>query len=114
MELMPQAAWGLHTNWLSCFLIDEARLGCGPDEIIRALAARDIEARPIWKPMHRQKLYADARVYGGSVAEDLFARGICLPSSSFLDEALQGRVIDAVLTAVAERRHRQRAAGGAS
>jgi pyridoxal phosphate-dependent aminotransferase EpsN len=114
IELMPQAPWGLHTNWLSCFLIDEARLGCGRDEIIEALAARDIESRPIWKPLHTQKLYADARVYGGSVAEDLFERGICLPSSSFLDDALQGRVIDAVLTAVAARRQRPRAAGGES
>jgi hypothetical protein len=53
-------------------------------------------------------------VYGGKVAEDLFARGLCLPSSSFLDEATQGRVIDAVLSAVAEHRPRVHAVGGES
>jgi len=114
MDFMPQAPWGLHTNWLSCFLVDEVRIGCSRDHIIQSLAARDIEARPIWKPMHKQRLYATARVYGGSVAEDLFERGICLPSSSFLDEETQGRVIDAVLSAVARGRPRARAAGGES
>ena len=105
LELMPQADWGLHTNWLSCFLLDEAKLGCARDNLIDALASHDIEARPLWKPMHLQSLYANAKRFGGSVAEDLFARGVCLPSSSFLDEATQGRVIQAVRDAVLAIRH---------
>jgi pyridoxal phosphate-dependent aminotransferase EpsN len=96
---MPQASWGLHTNWLSCFLIDEGALGIGRDDIIRALAAEDIEARPVWKPMHLQPLFASAARYGGAVAEDLFQRGICLPSSSSLTEQDQRRVIDIVRVA---------------
>jgi pyridoxal phosphate-dependent aminotransferase EpsN len=100
LELMPQAPWGLHTNWLSCFLVDEERLRCDRDFILNALNAGDIDARPLWKPLHLQKLYAGAERFGGAVAEDLFRRGICLPSSSNLSEPQQQRVIDAVLGAV--------------
>jgi pyridoxal phosphate-dependent aminotransferase EpsN len=84
ISLMPQAPYGLHTNWLSCFLIDEKRFGCSRNELIRALDGAGVESRPVWKPMHLQSLYAACACYGGEVAEDLFRRGICLPSSSSL------------------------------
>jgi pyridoxal phosphate-dependent aminotransferase EpsN len=64
-----------------------------------ALEAADIESRPLWKPMHLQPLYASAERFGGAVAEDLFARGICLPSSSSLTPAEQNRVIEVVRAA---------------
>jgi pyridoxal phosphate-dependent aminotransferase EpsN len=96
LELMPQADWGLHTHWLSVFLVDEARLGVGRDALVHGLAAEDIEARPVWKPMHTQALYASAERFGGAVAEDLYARGICLPSSSNLRPDDQARVVEAV------------------
>jgi pyridoxal phosphate-dependent aminotransferase EpsN len=97
--LMPQASYGLHTNWLSCFLVDEERFGCSRDQLIHALDAANIESRPVWKPMHRQPLYSAAERYGGEVAEDLFRCGICLPSSSSLSEAEQLCVINEVRTA---------------
>src|SRR6185369_4329004 len=90
---MPQAGWGLHTNWLSCFLIDEEVFGCSRDVLIDALERAGIESRPVWKPMHLQPLYRTARCYGGAVSEDLFRRGICLPSSSSLSAAEQSCVI---------------------
>lgn len=93
LDLMPQAPWGLHTNWLSVFTIDEARLGVGRDALIAALAEEDVEARPAWKPMHLQPLFAGAERFGGAVAEEIFARGLCLPSSSFLTEEDLDRVI---------------------
>lgn len=93
IELMPQAAHGLHTNWLSVFLIDPARFGADRDAIIDALAAENIESRPVWKPMHLQPLYASAERLGGDVAEDVFRRGLCLPSSSSLPEEDQARII---------------------
>jgi len=93
IQLMPQADYGLHTNWLSCFLIDEKSFGIDRDELIRTLDNANIESRPIWKPMHLQKLYQRAECFGGSVAEDLFRRGICLPSSSSLSEEDQHRII---------------------
>jgi len=96
IELMPQAEYGLHINWLSCFLIDEDAFGATRDELIAALDGANIEARPVWKPMHLQPLYRDADCFGGSVAEALFARGICLPSSSSLTESDQQRVVGVV------------------
>ncbi len=96
LERMPQAPWGRHTNWLSVFLVDRERLGVSRDALIEALAREDIESRPVWKPMHLQRLYADAPMVGGAVAEDLFARGLCLPSGSSLTEADQRRVIDVI------------------
>lgn len=110
LELMPQAPWGLHTNWLSCFLVEAKLLGCNRDYLIDALAKVEIEARPVWKPMHMQSLYRQSDCYGGKVAEELFAQGICLPSSSFLDESLQNRVIDAVRDAVVLARRSRRTA----
>jgi pyridoxal phosphate-dependent aminotransferase EpsN len=100
LELMPQAPWGLHTNWLSCFLVDERRLGASRDALVDALAADDIEARPVWKPMHTQPLFRDAERFGGAVAESLFERGICLPSSTFLEERDLQRVAHSIRRAV--------------
>jgi len=99
VSLMPQATYGLHTNWLSCFLIDEEEFGCSRDELIRSLDAANIESRPVWKPMHLQLLYAGCECYGGEVAEDLFRRGICLPSSSSLSLEDQLYVINQVRSA---------------
>lgn len=100
MSLMPQAPWGLHTNWLSVFLVDSEATR---NATMEALAAQNIEARPVWKPMHLQPVFADCPRYGGEVAEDLFTRGICLPSSSSLSVEDQQRVIDVVSRVVASR-----------
>lgn len=99
MEFMPQSPHGMHTNWLSCFLVNEAEFGVSRDELIRALDSVGIESRPVWKPMHMQPLYREAASFGGEVAEDLFRRGICLPSSSSLSVDDQERVIQAVKNA---------------
>jgi pyridoxal phosphate-dependent aminotransferase EpsN len=96
LELMPQAPYGLHTNWLSCFLIDQARFGLSSAALIRFLEAANVEARPVWRPMHTQPLYQGYECIGGAVAEDLNRRGICLPSSSRLTEEEQQFVIDRV------------------
>ncbi len=107
MTFMPQADWGLHTNWLSCFTVQASPAGPTRDELLAALAAEDIEARPLWKPMHLQPLYASAERYGGCVAEDLFARGLCLPSGSNLSESDQDRVIGIVRRAFRARSARE-------
>ena len=96
IALMPQASYGLHTNWLSCFLIDEKAFGASRDAIIEVLGKNDIEARPVWKPMHLQPFYRDCERYGGAVGADLFHRGICLPSSSSLTTSEQDLVIERV------------------
>jgi pyridoxal phosphate-dependent aminotransferase EpsN len=100
----------LHTRWLSCFLVDERRFGLSAGDLIRALEAANIEARPVWRPMHTQPLYRGCECVGGAVAEDLNRRGICLPSSSCLSEAEQAFVIEQVraahFRAAASRRDR--------
>jgi pyridoxal phosphate-dependent aminotransferase EpsN len=86
-----------HNRWLSCFLIDEEKFGTDVAGLIRRLAAKDIEARPVWKPMHTQPLYRGCEVIGGGVAEDLNRRGVCLPSSSSLSEDEQARVVGEIV-----------------
>ena len=54
------------------------------DAVAARLAAANIEARPVWKPLHLQPAFRKCRVYGGDVAEDLFNRGLCLPSGAGL------------------------------
>jgi pyridoxal phosphate-dependent aminotransferase EpsN len=93
IEPMPEPPWGVHTSWLSCFLIDQAQFGASRDNVLDALAAQDIEARPVWKPMHMQPLWVGAERLGGSIAEELFEMGICLPSSSSMTLAEQERVM---------------------
>ena len=65
-------------------------------ELIKYLDATNIESRPVWKPMHTQKLYENYECIGGAVAEDLNDRGICLPSSSSLTVEDQQFVIDRI------------------
>jgi pyridoxal phosphate-dependent aminotransferase EpsN len=109
ITLMPQAPYGLHTNWLSCFLVDPRGFGATRDDILSALHARDIEARPLWKPMHLQPLYEGCARYGGEVAEGLYQRGVCLPSSSSLPPDVQDVVIETVRS-VSRRQSRSRGA----
>lgn len=96
LEPMPEAPFGLHTRWLSCFLVDGERLGASRDELIQALAAGNAEGRPVWKPMHLQPLYERCDRYGGEVGADLYRRGLCLPSSSSLTCDEQDVVVDLV------------------
>ena len=101
IEPMPEAQHCFSTKWLSCFLIDEAKFGCSRDELIQRLDDSAIETRPVWKPMHLQRLFETCESIGGAVAEDLFRRGICLPSSSNLSIEDRQRVVDGVRSAVA-------------
>lgn len=96
IEFMPEAPWGRHTRWLTCLTIDPERFGADREAIRGALEAENIESRPVWKPMHLQPVFQGYEVVGGEVAEDLFNRGLCLPSGSNLTEAELQRVVDVV------------------
>jgi dTDP-4-amino-4,6-dideoxygalactose transaminase len=96
IDFMPEAAFGKATRWLTCLTIDPDVFGCDRERIRMALAAEQIEARPVWKPLHLQPVFAECESVGGKVAEDLFARGLCLPSGSNLTEAELNRVIKAI------------------
>jgi len=79
---MPEAATGKANRWLTVLLVDAGAFGAGPEDIRRALEAENVESRPVWKPMHAQPVFAGCRMFGGKVSEDLFARGLCLPSGT--------------------------------
>jgi dTDP-4-amino-4,6-dideoxygalactose transaminase len=97
IELMPLASYGEANYWLTCITIDPKRFGATCEDVRLALANHNIEARPIWKPLHLQPVFAHCRVRGGSVAETLFACGLCLPSGSSLTGADLDRVCAIVL-----------------
>jgi pyridoxal phosphate-dependent aminotransferase EpsN len=96
VKFMPEIAGGRSTRWLTCLKIDPALSGVGRDAVLAALAADNIEARPLWKPLHRQPLYRTAPVFGGAVSDRLFAHGLCLPSGSAMSEDDLQRVVRAV------------------
>ncbi len=70
--------------WLTAVVVDSDRSGWSAGELRSALDAADIESRPLWKPMHRQPVFAGARTYLDGSADRLFARGLTLPSGSAL------------------------------
>ena len=96
VAFMPEAPYGRCTRWLTCLTIDPTPFGATREEVRLALEAENIEARPIWKPMHLQPVFASCRGVGGAVAERIFERGLCLPSGSNLNPADRDRVIGIV------------------
>lgn len=107
IEFMPEAPWGRHTRWLTTLTIDPERFGADREAVRHALEAENIDARPVWKPMHRQPIFREFDVIGGNVADDLFQRGLCLPSGSNLSEVDLERVVS-VVTEVHRSSHRTR------
>ncbi len=99
--LRPQEepADSLHTRWLTCYAVDEREFGMSATDLIRFLDAANIEARPVWRPMHTQPICQKYERVGGGVAEDLNRRGICLPSSSSMGAEEQSFIIDRILDA---------------
>ena len=101
---MPEASFGRATRWLSVCLLDPAATGLTPAAFIRRLADEKIEARHVWKPLHLQPLFQNCAYFshtpGASVADQLFARGVCLPSGSNLTRGQQERIIRAVRTTI--------------
>ncbi|MBR8834763.1 MAG: aminotransferase class I/II-fold pyridoxal phosphate-dependent enzyme [Stigonema ocellatum SAG 48.90 = DSM 106950] len=96
VEFMPEATFGRATRWLTCLTIDPEAFGADREQIRVALAEQQIEARPVWKPLHLQPVFAECECIGGAVAEDLFAHGLCLPSGSNLTIEDLERVIGAI------------------
>ena len=95
---MPEAPGTMSTFWLTCATLDGDR-----DRILDHLAAQDIEARPVWKPMHLQPIFRDCTCYGGKVAERIFAHGLCLPSGSSLTSSDLDRIVGVIRRTCAHR-----------
>jgi dTDP-4-amino-4,6-dideoxygalactose transaminase len=96
VSFQNEAPWGTHTRWLTVLYLDPVAAVTSPAELVTELGSMNIEARPVWRPMHTQPLFKDAERVGGEVAEGLYRTGVCLPSSSSLSDADQSRVIEQV------------------
>jgi dTDP-4-amino-4,6-dideoxygalactose transaminase len=125
IEFMPEASYGKSNRWLTVILISPDEFGTDREEVRLALEAENIEARPLWKPMHKQPVFRvaahsselmvrsggtnttqwgagskerkyAARVVGGEVAEDLFNRGLCLPSGTAMSQSDLDRIISLI------------------
>jgi dTDP-4-amino-4,6-dideoxygalactose transaminase len=117
IEFMREAPYSKSNRWLTVILITPEEFGVDRETVRLALEKENIEARPVWKPMHMQPVFDTgrkaqgsrpraernkkrykARVVGGEVAEDLFNRGLCLPSGTAMAEEDLNRVINVLLS----------------
>ena len=90
IEFMPEADFGTSTRWLSCLTFDPDVGGIDREQVRLKLLAHQIETRPVWKPMHLQPVFSNCECANNGIAEDLFHKGLCLPSGSNLtDEELE-------------------------
>ncbi len=121
IEFMPEAPFGKSNRWLTVILISPEKFGADRETVRVALEAENIEARPVWKPMHLQSVFNPqiteitringckkvqntqnkkkqypCRVIGGEVAEHLFNRGLCLPSGTAMTKEELYRVIEVI------------------
>jgi dTDP-4-amino-4,6-dideoxygalactose transaminase len=97
ITFLPRATFGQGNAWLTCITVDPDEFGASRHDLLAALDADNIEARPLWKPLHLQPAFADCPYYGGTVAQSLFERGLCLPSGSAMTEDDLERVLGAIL-----------------
>lgn len=96
VSFMPEAAYGRSNRWLSCASFEPAEFGASREDVRIALEAENIEARPLWKPMHMQPVFSGCRRIGGDVSASLFRNGLCLPSGSALRASERNRVVDRI------------------
>ena len=80
-------------RWITCIIINpEKNKGITRETVRLSLEAQNIESRPLWKPMHRQPVFAGSPFYGNGISDQLFENGLCLPSGSNLSGEEQGRI----------------------
>lgn len=97
IEVQQNPSTHFNSNfWLTTILIDPKQTGFDREQLRLRLEEENIESRPLWKPMHLQPVFASYPYYGGSVAERLFERGLCLPSGSALSDNDIARVIEVI------------------
>ncbi len=100
IEVMDNPDGDFNSNfWLSTVLISP-QCGASPNDIRLSLEADNIESRLLWRPMHLQPIYESAPFYGSTVAENLFDRGLCLPSGSSLRDEDIYRVCESLIKSI--------------
>lgn len=84
IDFMPEADFGRSNRWLTCITVNPVKFGATREDIRLALESENIETRPLWKPLHLQPVFKDCPYYGSNISEELFDKGLCLPSGSNL------------------------------
>ena len=95
VDFMPEPPGYRSSRWLTCLTFSKD-LNVTRHHVQAACDASEIEVRPLWKPMHMQPVFKDVKMLGGAVCEDLFDRGMCLPSGSGMSTSEQERVISTI------------------
>jgi pyridoxal phosphate-dependent aminotransferase EpsN len=96
ISFLPEPDGYYSSHWLTAVTIDADKCGVSREGIRTALLEHEIEARPLWKPMHMQPLFEGHRYIGSGVDETLFRDGLCLPSSSNMTVEEHDEVIERV------------------
>jgi pyridoxal phosphate-dependent aminotransferase EpsN len=96
IDVAPIDERGTTNAWLTCITVDPTAAPTTAEKIRLHLEERDIEARPLWKPMHQQPVFATHPARLDSTTDRLFATGLCLPSGSGMSDADLARVVSAV------------------
>jgi len=93
VAFMPINNWNAANYWMSCMILNDR---VRPIDIMKALEAENIEARPIWKPMHQQPFFKDYDFIGSGVSDKIFENGLCLPSDTKMSEEDLIRIADII------------------
>lgn len=96
LGFQPEMAGTLSNRWLTAMVLNQTTNSVTTETLRQALETENIESRPLWKPMHLQPLFKDAPYYGENIAEDLFNRGLCLPSGSALNSDDLHRIVQVI------------------
>lgn len=107
IQFMPEMPEGRSTRWLTAMTLDPDRIAVSIHELVNRLAEANIEARPVWKPLHVQPLYQGCDYYTHgeeSCSDQLFSQGICLPSGSSLSIEEQEYIIALVRQVLQDKR----------
>ncbi|WLR42786.1 aminotransferase class I/II-fold pyridoxal phosphate-dependent enzyme [Bacillus carboniphilus] len=98
LEFMPELEGTVSNRWLTTMIINRNKSLVSSREIIQKLVENNIEARPVWKPLHLQPLFKGRKVYlrDDRFSENVFENGVCLPSGINMDSSEQDRVINLI------------------
>lgn len=107
IRFMPELNDTRSNRWLTTLTIDERETEVTVQQLLKSLADENIEARHVWKPLHRQPLFEGVAYYAhsdqDSVSDRLFRSGLCLPSGSNMTEEDQTRVIECIRKTIAAK-----------
>lgn len=92
IKFQPEPSGMRSNRWLTCMVVED-NSGVTPEDLRQALYDADIEARPLWKPMHLQPVFKDADSFTNGISESLFSSGLCLPSGTALTDSELDEII---------------------